>query len=332
MFKLRELEKKDMAIINTWRNNPAIIDCLGAPYRFINKEVDDKWFDSYMVSRNNAIRCVILSNEDKVIGLVSLTNIDYIHRKTDFHIMIGDSAYHNKGAGTFALEQMICHAFKNMNLNRIELDVLATNQKAIGLYEKMGFVKEGVLRQAVYKNGSYVDMIHYSLLKNEWGINIRLQYEDLPVYSINIAVLAHEKRSAILICKDAFLDRYNEILNDPKLLDKIRASADVLIAMNKEILGYCAIYANNSISQEGYITLIAVRPAFQNQHIGKALISAAESLCLERGMTKMRLEVRHDNENAISFYLKNGFQKEQKCSEVSYYMTKRLCCNKYSCF
>ena len=75
MYRLRELERQDMTIINSWRNNPEIINQLGAPFRYINQDVDDEWFSNYMRNRNAAVRCVVLADE-KVIRLVSLTNID----------------------------------------------------------------------------------------------------------------------------------------------------------------------------------------------------------------------------------------------------------------
>lgn len=48
MYNLRELERSDMTMINTWRNDSELIARLGAPFRRINSEVDDAWFDSYM--------------------------------------------------------------------------------------------------------------------------------------------------------------------------------------------------------------------------------------------------------------------------------------------
>ena len=45
MYKLRELERKDLKKINSWRNDEEIIALLGAPYRFINQEVDEKWYE-----------------------------------------------------------------------------------------------------------------------------------------------------------------------------------------------------------------------------------------------------------------------------------------------
>ena len=56
----------------------------------------------------------------------------------------------------------------NLNLQRVELTVLDSNIRAQHLYEKCGFVKEGTLRKYAYKNGEFVDMHMYSILKNEY--------------------------------------------------------------------------------------------------------------------------------------------------------------------
>ena len=167
MFTLRELEKSDIYIINQWRNDAEVIECLGAPFRYINLDVDIKWFETYMNNRNSQIRCAVLS-DGKVIGLVSLLSIDYLNQSAELHIMIGNKENQNQGAGTFAIKTMLDHAFKNMNLQRIELTVLENNQRARHVYEKVGFVCEGVKRKAKFKAGEFVNMCVYALLKEEY--------------------------------------------------------------------------------------------------------------------------------------------------------------------
>jgi RimJ/RimL family protein N-acetyltransferase len=94
-------------------------------------------------------------------------SIDYVNRSGQLHIMIGTTENRGKGAGTFAVREMVRHGFNNLNLRRIELGVLASHAHALAVYEKVGFVREGVKRQAVYKNGTYVDLIMMGLLRNE---------------------------------------------------------------------------------------------------------------------------------------------------------------------
>ncbi|MCI8428344.1 MAG: GNAT family N-acetyltransferase [Lachnospira sp.] len=169
MYKLRELEKKDLFIINQWRNDTELISKLGTPFRFINLNVDEEWFDGYMQNRNSQVRCAIVEyGNDDIIGLVSLVSIDYMNQSAEFHIMIGNKNKQGKGVGTFAVLAMLYHAFNNLNLQRVELMVLEDNIIARNLYEKVGFVHEGTKRNARYKNGKFVNMLIYSILKDEY--------------------------------------------------------------------------------------------------------------------------------------------------------------------
>lgn len=168
-FKLRELSRKDLSTINSWRNDKDLISYLGANYRYIDIEIDMAWFDNYLKDRNRTIRCSIVDESDEIIGLISLTGIDYINGVAELHIMIGNGINREKGVGQFAINEMLNHAFNNLNLNKIELQVLATNSRAIHVYEKVGFKQDGVLREACFKNGQYLDMVVMSILKREFN-------------------------------------------------------------------------------------------------------------------------------------------------------------------
>ena len=169
VFRLREINKKDISKINQWRNDPELISMLGAPFRFIDIQVDENWFNSYMSNRNSMVRCSIVDEKDEIVGLISLVSINYLNQSAELHIMIGDKENQGKGIGSFAVGTMLEHAFMNLNLQRIELTVLASNFRAQKLYEKFGFVKEGVKRKSKFKNGVFEDMYMYAVLKNEYG-------------------------------------------------------------------------------------------------------------------------------------------------------------------
>ena len=165
MYRLRELDEKDLPIINSWRNNKDLIDCLGAPYRFINLGVEEAWFQNYMHHRDVTVRCSIVGDDDIILGLVSLTSLNMINQTATLHIMIGEANDYNKGIGTYAVKEMIQHAFNNLNLRRIELEVLSENTRARHVYEKVGFIHEGTKKKSVYKNGEFVDMEMYAIIK-----------------------------------------------------------------------------------------------------------------------------------------------------------------------
>ncbi len=171
MLRLRELQREDMPEINRWRNDPELIAGLGAPYRYINLDVDNGWYDSYLRSRGTCVRCAIVEEgtESQILGLVSLTGIDPVHQSAELHLMIGKAENRGRGLGTFAVRTMLRHAFENLNLHRVSLGVLESNSAAISLYEKVGFVREGVKRQSHYKNGKFVSMILMSILREEFS-------------------------------------------------------------------------------------------------------------------------------------------------------------------
>lgn len=174
MYRIREIEREDMPMINSWRSSKELIEHLGAPFRYINKEVDLKWFENYMQNRGTNIRCSILNEEGQVLGLVSLTNIDRMNQSATFHIMLGDSTHRDKGIGSYAAKEILRHAFFDMNLNRVELTVLESNTRAIALYDKLGFKKEGIKREVVYKNGLFVNMIFMAILKSEYKNEVKI--------------------------------------------------------------------------------------------------------------------------------------------------------------
>lgn len=55
MVRIREIEKSDLKIINSWRNESKLIENLGAPFRYINYQVDENWFCSYMNNRSRQL-------------------------------------------------------------------------------------------------------------------------------------------------------------------------------------------------------------------------------------------------------------------------------------
>lgn len=172
-YYLRELELEDSGIINSWRNDPEIINHLGAPFRYISQSVDEDWLESYLNNRESCVRLAICKCQDKgVIGAVYLLNIDWIARSCEFAIWIGDHQEQGRGAGKFATLKALEHAFFDLNLNSVSLGVLRNNERAIKLYNRIGFVKEGVRREVVFKNGSYKDLVLMSMLKKEFKVGL----------------------------------------------------------------------------------------------------------------------------------------------------------------
>lgn len=167
---LRELDRADLPVINQWRNDKNLINFLCAPFRFINIEIDEKWFYSYLSNRSNNIRLAICESvSNKLLGVVYLLHIDWLNRSGEYGIQIGDTASQGIGVGFQATVKILEHAFNDLNLHRVQMKVLDNNERAIRLYKKVGFIEEGKLRKAIFKNGQYMDLICMAILKEEFS-------------------------------------------------------------------------------------------------------------------------------------------------------------------
>lgn len=170
-FYLRELSRDDINKINEWRNNRELIDNLGAPFRYIDSSVDTAWIESYFSNRSQCVRLAICDEStNNLIGAIYLLNIDWLSKNCELAVWIGDDNYRGKGAGYFSVYNALKHAFLDLNLHKVYLTVLENNTPAIKLYEKSGFVFEGIHREAVYKNGNYLNMQQLSILSTEFKL------------------------------------------------------------------------------------------------------------------------------------------------------------------
>jgi len=101
----------------------------------------------------------------RVIGFASMIRSPRVPVSHVFGIGMGvHPGYHRRGVGSRLLEALISTAFEWYNAHRLQLEVFTYNHAAIGLYEKYGFVAEGIRKEAVFRHGRYVDLQMMALL------------------------------------------------------------------------------------------------------------------------------------------------------------------------
>ncbi len=83
---------------------------------------------------------------------------------------MGEVSSRGQGYGTEAVELLLDFGFRDLNLHRIYLHVFSHNAAAIRVYEKSGFVREGLLRQTAYIDGEYRDVILMGIIREEYGV------------------------------------------------------------------------------------------------------------------------------------------------------------------
>lgn len=150
-----------------WLNSPEI--SFGLSRRnYTMKELID-----YVKEKTKDPHCVFFAILDKKtnqhIGNIKLDNFDKETNLMDLGILIGNKNFWGKGYGKSACILMIDYGFNVMNLRKIWLAVYENNPAARILYEKLGFVTEGILRKHVYFNGSFYDKYIMGIFKDEWN-------------------------------------------------------------------------------------------------------------------------------------------------------------------
>jgi RimJ/RimL family protein N-acetyltransferase len=111
---------------------------------------------------------VIIDNSTgNVVGESVLNELDRHSRWCNFRVWI--SGARDRGLGTEATRLTLRHAFEEQGLNRVELQVYAFNPRARHVYEKVGFVLEGIKRQALLFDGAWVDAHDMAILAGEWN-------------------------------------------------------------------------------------------------------------------------------------------------------------------
>ena len=126
------------------------------------------WLEGYNRSNTGYLFGVRLLNGDELLGFVELNDIFWPHRHTWVSIAIGDTANQGQGYGAEALGLALQFAFQELNLHRVQLTVFSYNQRAIALYEKLGFRREGIYREHLERDGTRFDMYLYGILRPEW--------------------------------------------------------------------------------------------------------------------------------------------------------------------
>ena len=106
--------------------------------------------------------------DQKLIGVIGFVDIDWEDKKAEIGYWL-DSDYQGKGIITRSCEDLINYAFNSLMLNRIEIYCAEKNTKSQAVPKRLGFTKEGVIREAQCLYGNFVNLEIYGLLSKDWN-------------------------------------------------------------------------------------------------------------------------------------------------------------------
>ena len=169
-IRLRGAERDDIPQFVIWLNDPEVLQFLMRNLP-LSRADEENWFDR-MIQRPPAERVLVIEVKTadgwKAIGNTSFMDINWQDRNAEVGIFIGEKDYWNRGYGREVMMLMLRHGFNSLNLHRIYLKVFENNLRGIRAYERAGFVHEGRLRQDIFRDGRYFDLLVMSVLRTEW--------------------------------------------------------------------------------------------------------------------------------------------------------------------
>ena len=135
---LRPLQESDAKTSFRWRNNPDIWQFTGSsPDKYVTEAIELAWIRRVLGSPNELRFAICAGASSEYVGNAQLTSVT--EYDAEFHIFIGDVAWHGKGIGSLATQQALEYADSFLRLNEVYLYVHADNTAAINAYFKCGF-------------------------------------------------------------------------------------------------------------------------------------------------------------------------------------------------
>nr|WP_035283173.1 MULTISPECIES: GNAT family protein [unclassified Clostridium] len=167
---LRRFEYADgESMLKYWISDPKIQSMYSEPVYSTKEEVKallDKYKSSY--EKDDYYRWAVeLKETGECIGQIAYFFVDNKNHFAEIEYCIGKN-FQKRGLATEATKAVIKYGFDNINLHKVQISHKSINTPSKKVIEKCGFVYEGTLRDFFYDNGTYVDRLYYSILKDEF--------------------------------------------------------------------------------------------------------------------------------------------------------------------
>ncbi|AJQ59215.1 MULTISPECIES: GNAT family N-acetyltransferase [Bacillus] len=167
VIKLETFKKSDFKQLINWINSEEfLIQWSGNAFTF---PLDEQQLEKYIESANTFAFKVVDEETSDVIGHISLGQIDNINKSARIgKVLVGNTKMRGRSIGKHMMKAVLHIAFDKLKLHRVTLGVYDFNTSAISCYEKIGFVKEGLLRESKKVGETYWNLWEMSMLEYEW--------------------------------------------------------------------------------------------------------------------------------------------------------------------
>ena len=152
----------------SWFNDPEVTEYNRHGSTKYTLERALEYLDEMQHSSGSIVFAIIAKDANRHVGNISLQKIDLLSRNAEYAILLGEKEYWGKGIAKEASVLILKHGFKELNLHRIYCGTPVKNIPMQKLAASLGFVQEGIRKDAMFKNGEFVDVIEYGLLRSNY--------------------------------------------------------------------------------------------------------------------------------------------------------------------
>jgi RimJ/RimL family protein N-acetyltransferase len=164
---LRALDPSDYPTLALWLNTPEVMKYWGRPGNS-QSVAEIAAYEEAKRGNDTTRKYIIETHEGLAIGQIDYYDLDWQARSAWVSILVGDPSYWGGGYGTDSMRTLLRYLFQQLGLHRVALTAHESNGRAIRSYEKNGFVREGVLRDWGFFDGSWVNGVIMSVLAHEF--------------------------------------------------------------------------------------------------------------------------------------------------------------------
>jgi len=165
---LRALSTDDISSWYAWFNSGKVTENINKGVFPNSRESQADYLRALSKSQTDLQLAITLKEGSELIGVIGIHKIDWLHRRGDISIVIGNEKAWGRGLATEAIEMMVRHGFEKLNLHKITAGMWATNEGSRRSFEKNGFVLEGTLKENYFFKTSYVDEYRLGIIRKDW--------------------------------------------------------------------------------------------------------------------------------------------------------------------
>ena len=166
-INLRALETEDLEVLKKWRNDP-INRNHTREYRLLNMINQRDWFE--MIHKDNPPKFLmfgVVNKQKKLIGICGLTYIDWKNRHCEISIILYLKNWQKTKQGKETISLLEKFGFGELNMHRLWVEIFDTIPENVKLFESLNFIREGILRDKLWRNKKWHDSYIYSKLSTD---------------------------------------------------------------------------------------------------------------------------------------------------------------------